>query len=252
MLKGNPMHIKLSFKSDEDIILPAHYNHMLQGFIYANMDDKLSDFLHNQGYTYRERKFKLFTFSNILNRAEKAGNVLKFGKNISFIISSPSEDFCKSIADSMMKNDYLFLGQSRLRADQIEIKDSIIDKEEIVVQTLSPIVVYSTLYRVDGSKYTCYFTPGEPDYERIITENLIKKCMARSKSNNNDFEECEYISIRPIGGFRNNLIIYKDFIIKGVSGRFILKGDRRLLQMALEAGLGSKNSQGFGCIIRID
>jgi len=241
------MHIKISFVSDKDIILPIHYNHILQGFIYANIDSRLSEFLHNRGYTYRERKFKLFTFSNILNKAEKVNNMLKFNRNISFIISSPMEDFCKSFANSLIQSDELFLGQNPVRVEQIQIENDIVDTEEIVIRALSPIVVYSTLYRADGSKYTCYFTPGEPDYERIITENLIKKYVALNNTDNVDFEE--HISIKPLGYFKHNLVIYKNFIIKGVTGKFALKGDKKLLQMGLDAGLGSKNSQGFGCIM---
>ncbi|MDN5332516.1 MAG: CRISPR-associated endoribonuclease Cas6 [Tepidanaerobacteraceae bacterium] len=42
-------------------------------------------------------------------------------------------------------------------------------------------------------------------------------------------------------------VIYKDVIIKGWMGVYILKGDPVLLKIAYDAGLGSKNSQGFGC-----
>lgn len=41
---------------------------------------------------------------------------------------------------------------------------------------------------------------------------------------------------------------YQDIIVKGASGTFDITGDSHLLWLALEAGLGSKNAQGFGCI----
>lgn len=239
------MHIRINFVSEKDIILPIHYNHLLQGFIYSNIDNELAEFLHNHGYIYKGRSFKLFTFSNILNRGHKVNNTFNFKKNINLIISSPIEEFCKSLANSMIKNNELLLGENIVRVEHIQIENQIISKEEIVVCTLSPIVVYSTLYKPDGSKYTCYFSPGEPDFERIISENLIKKY--KSFNNNDEIFE-EQISIKPIGRFKQNLIIYKDFIIKGVSGKFILKGDRRLLQIGVDTGIGSKNSQGLGCI----
>lgn len=240
------MHIKIHFASDKDITLPVHYNHIVQGFIYANIDSNLSDFLHNQGYIYNGRNFKLFAFSNILSKGEKINDHFYFGKKISLVISSPLDDFCRSLANSMIQKEELLLGRNILNVEKVEIENCAIDKEEVIVRTLSPIVVYSTLFRADGSKYTCYFTPGEPDFERIISENLIKKYRA---INHSDGEEFECISVKSIGPFRQNLVIYKDFIIKGVSGKFVLKGDKRLLQMGLDAGLGSKNSQGFGCII---
>lgn len=44
------------------------------------------------------------------------------------------------------------------------------------------------------------------------------------------------------------IIKYKGTVIKGYSGDFILKGNPELIKLAYDTGLGSKNSQGFGCI----
>jgi len=41
---------------------------------------------------------------------------------------------------------------------------------------------------------------------------------------------------------------YKGTVIKGWMGIYRLKGAVSLLKMALDAGLGAKNSQGFGCV----
>jgi len=34
-------------------------------------------------------------------------------------------------------------------------------------------------------------------------------------------------------------------------GNILLRGPSALLQLALDAGIGSKNSQGFGCIVML-
>jgi len=47
---------------------------------------------------------------------------------------------------------------------------------------------------------------------------------------------------------RRNIVKYKDFYVKGYTCRLELEGPRELLQLALDAGIGSKNSQGFGCV----
>lgn len=42
------MRVKLTFISDKDIILPIHYNYILQSFIYSNIIDKhLVNFIYN-------------------------------------------------------------------------------------------------------------------------------------------------------------------------------------------------------------
>jgi CRISPR-associated endoribonuclease Cas6 len=43
------------------------------------------------------------------------------------------------------------------------------------------------------------------------------------------------------------VVRYKGTIIKGWMGKYRLTGEPRFLEIALSAGLGSKNSQGFGC-----
>lgn len=242
------MQIKISFSSDKDIVLPIHYNHIIQGFIYHNIDDKLSLFLHNKGYMNNGRTFKLFTFSNILKRGRKINKDFNFGKKIAIIVSSPIDDFCKSIANSMLQNDDLILGRNSIKVEQIELFSDNLDMEEIIVETLSPIVMYSTLFKKDGKKFTYYYQARENEFERLIGENLVKKYNAFY---NEDIKPRIHIEIMAKGTIRQNLVYYNNFIVKGESGKFIIKGDNRLLQMGLDAGFGGKNSQGFGCVRRL-
>lgn len=44
------MQIKIGFTSNESIMLPVHYNHIIQAFIYNNIDKDLAQFLHDKGY----------------------------------------------------------------------------------------------------------------------------------------------------------------------------------------------------------
>lgn len=239
------MQIQISFTCDKDIILPIHYNNILQAFIYNNIDEKLAKFLHDNGYTSNGRTFKLFTFSRILKRGKKDNEKFNFGNKIDIIVSSPLDNFCKSIANSMLQRNDLYMGENNIKTDQIQIINHLVDKDEIRIETLSGIVAYSTLLRPDNSKYTCYFMPRETDFDRIVTENLVKKYNAL---NNTNLSFDSSIEIIPLDKPRQNISYYKNFIIKGVDGRFLIKGDRRLLQIGIDAGFGSKNSQGFGCV----
>ena len=49
-----------------------------------------------------------------------------------------------------------------------------VESDEIEISTISPIVAYSTFSRENGSKYTCYFSPNENDFSRIVKENIVK------------------------------------------------------------------------------
>lgn len=242
------MQIKISLESNNNIYLPVHYNHILQAFIYNNIDKKLSEFLHNEGYIEKGRSFKLFTFSRILTRGKIEGNLFRFGKKIEIIISSVLDSFCRSVVNSMLQSEELYLGRNKLRVGQLEILNNQAKEDEMVVKTYSPIVSYSTFNRPDGGRYTCYYEPYEGDFKRIVSENLVRKYNAYY---NVDLSFEDGITIEPLGRTRMNIVYYKDFLIKGASGRFKIKGDKRLLQLGLDVGLGSKNSQGFGYISNI-
>lgn len=239
------MQIKISFVSQRDIILPVSYNSTLQGFIYKNIDKELADFLHSEGYIKDGRTFKLFTFSRILNRGKIQGDKFNFGKEIQFIVSSTLENFCKSIANTMLQSERLYLGANNITIDGIEIINNKVEKDEAVFSTLSPIVAYSTFIKGDGNKYTCYFQPHERDFKRIVSENLIRKYNALYDE---DLAFQDGIEIEAMGSTKMNIVYYKNFLIKGATGKFKVKGDKKLLQMAVNVGLGSKNSQGFGCV----
>ncbi len=238
------MQIKIGFSSESEIILPIHYNHILQAFIYNNIDKNLACFMHDEGYMSSGRKFKLFTFSNILKRGILKDKKFNFKKEIDIIIASPIEGFCKSIVNSMFLNNNLILGKNSIKASKIEILDKRIDSEQIEIETISPITVYSTILKENGNKFTHYYRASEGEFEKLIGENLIKKYKAfygENLSIEND------IQIIAKGNIKQSIIYYKNFIVKGETGIFTVKGNKNLLQIGLDAGFGSKNSQGFGC-----
>lgn len=238
------MHICIEMIGEKDIILPIHYNHIIQGFIYNMIDEELSRFLHSRGYGDR-RKFKLFCFSNILgkSRIDKEQNTIVFKNPIKLEISSPDEYFCESFANSILKKE-VKLGANILEMRSIEINRQDVFEDKVVLQTLSPITAYSTLLRPDGTKYTCFFQPGEEDFNRIVEENLRKKYYAFTGMK----PPSGTLYFNPLTSPRLHVVIYKGFIIKGYTCKLSIEGPRQLLQIAVDAGLGSKNSQGFGCV----
>jgi len=238
------MHITIEFSCEKPVTLPFHYNHIVQGFIYNTIDERLADFLHEKGYG-EGRNFKLFCFSNIIEKAHiksESGRII-FGRKVSFVISSPVDYFCESFANGLFKRT-LILGENILEVESIKIDRQQINSDIMHIETISPVTAYSTLVKADGRKYTCFFQPGEEDFRRIVEENLRKKYRAFTGREPSQ----ELITIKTLGQTRQHIVLYKGFIIKGYTGRLLMSGPQELLQMALDAGLGGKNSQGFGCV----
>jgi CRISPR-associated endoribonuclease Cas6 len=169
---------------------------------------------------------------------------IRFLDEISMTISSPVSEFCNSVANGMLTKRWLDFGGNRVEAKNMIVRQHMVDKQQVRIKSLSPIVVYSTLLRPDGRKYTCYFQPGEPDYNRLISGNLRKKYEAYY----NEEAPAEDVKVEKLGQLNMHVMNYKKTVIKGYSGKLLLTGPSGLLQMAIDAGLGSKNSQGFGCV----
>lgn len=238
------MHICIQLNGPDDIVLPLHYNHIVQGFIYNMIDRELAEFLHGTGYG-SQRKFKMFCFSNIIGKPviDKDNDNIIFKPPVKLEVSSPDERFCESFANTILKKEAK-LGKNVLEIESIEINRQDILDNKAVFRTLSPITAYSTLLRPDQRKYTCFFQPGEDDFNRIAEENLRKKYNAFTGLKPPDGK----MVFKPLSQPRLHIINYKGFIIKGYTCKLSVEGPRELLQMAVDAGLGSKNSQGFGCV----
>ena len=246
------MKLVLKLENNKRIELPLQYNHIVQAFIYNNIDKELANFLHDKGYVLGNRIFKLFTFSKIYGKysIDKESKKIYFESPIEIIIKTPVEKFANSLLNSMILKSDLILGINNLKLSEYQIiNDSLkiqLDDEKnknitINIKTLSPITVYSTLKTADDKNYTCYFLPGDPKFNELINSNLEKKSKLLKIDNFNNLKILKHRG-------KVRMLIYKGFYIKAYDGILTLNGDYRMLDIALSCGLGSKNSQGLGAI----
>lgn len=241
------MRIKIKFYADSPVSLPLHYNYLIQSFIYRNIDEKLSQFLHEKGFVDRKRRFKGFTFSRLMAQERKVDSqkgeiILK--PPFELVISSPINQFIQSFAEGIIRKGRLQLGKSKVYFESISVYAQPERREELHVKMLSPVTIYSTLTKSNGRKKTYYYSPFESEFSELIRENLRKKCRAYFG------EEClGEFTIQPEKVSRRDekIILYKGTVIKAWMGVYKLSGPPELLSLAYDAGIGSKNSQGFGC-----
>ncbi len=241
------IHLEIYFKPlKKPGVLPIHYNYLVQAAIYNSIDSKLANFLHEKGYVDGSRTFKLFSFSLLQGayQMDRVRKTIAFEREIQLTVSSPLPKFCQSLVSILLTKGGLRLGALELEIDKVKVRQFRVKENQVNIRTLSPAVLYSTLLRPDGRKYTVFFQPGEPDYTRLFNENLRKKYRALFEKE----EPTGAIEVRPLGLQRMRIINYKDTVIKGYWGKLFLNGPKELLQLAIDGGIGSKNSQGFGCV----
>ncbi len=242
------MKIRLSFLSDRPVVLPVGYMRNLQALIYNLIDKVKADWLHQNGFEYEKRRFKLFTYSQILEKPRyiKAEKKFVFPQTISFYISSPVNWILEEIARNSLLSDRLRLGANMINLNGVEVcKQPVIDGNKIIIKTLTPIEVHSTLVKSDGTKKTYYYSPREKEFSELINLNLKKKWEAFHKK-----EMKGELKIYPVNfnKCKERVLNFKGIIIKGWSGHFFIEGDVGILKFTLDVGLGSRNSAGFGMI----
>lgn len=240
------MHLEITLTNSKEVRIPIHYNILVQASIYNSITPELASFLHDKGFQFEKRSFKMFAFSRLTGqyRIDKKSGELVFLDDINLRISSPLDVFCKELGNILLFSGHLRLGSTDLTVKKVEVEKPEVGSDSVIFKTLSPVVTYSTFLKPGGGKYTCYFQPGDKEFAQQIEENLKKKYVSiyqRQPGPGN-------IEVSKIGQIKQNIIKYKGFVIKGYSCRLKMKGPQELLQLGLDAGIGAKNSQGFGCV----
>ncbi len=243
------MKIKITIEpfKDKKILLPRHYNYLIQSFIYKNLQRQIAEKVHNEGFIYEKRSFRLFTFSRLFGEFENSGENLIFKNNCVLYIASPVTKILESFATSLAKKGNIKIGNNNLQVSSIEVLFSRKYESPVYVKTLSPITVYSTLLTKEGKKKTYYYTPFEEEFNRQIRDNLLKKYAAlfgKNTTQNFDF----HIAPEKVSKRNEHIIFYKYTVIKAWSGIYKIGGANELLEVAFDCGIGAKNSQGFGMI----
>jgi CRISPR-associated endoribonuclease Cas6 len=240
------LRLNITLSPYEPLVLPIHYNYILQSAIYSSLGSKLGTLMHDEGYEHGSRAFKPLTFSRLNGtyRLDKTSGRISFDGPIRLVVSSPIEEVCHSLGTRLLLEGSIELAGQHVPVDSVEARSPVVLSNVMTVATLSPVVVYSTLTKADGSRYTCYFQPGENEFEKLASRNLAKKFKAILGAEPPDGT----MSVKPLRQPRLHIVYYKDTVIKAYSGRLRLEGPKELILLALDAGLGSKNSQGFGCL----
>ncbi|MFX0548653.1 CRISPR-associated endoribonuclease Cas6 [Hathewaya histolytica] len=241
------MRIKINFRSRGKVVLPIQYNHIIQACLLKWLNEEnYQKFIHNTGYKYENRQFKMYSFSKVMgnfkfNREDKT---LIFDKKFSLVVTSEEDKFLSYIANNIILSDSINIKGQEIMIESVNILKCNIE-EDMEIYTLSPITVYST-FQHNEKKKTYYYSPFESEFSELIRENLIKKYKAfyGTLPKNSEF------SIEGINRVKQSVLNYKGITIKGWNGEFKIKGSKELINLAFNSGIGSKNSQGFGCIER--
>ncbi len=248
------LHLNID-KSKTGDMLPASYQYELSSFIYrtiARGDREFATWLHSNGFRLEGRNFKLFTFSQLeIPRWKIEGDRLRIlsddlALTLSFLPERSTEEFIKGV----FSEQAFTLGDKRSKISlivrNIESLASPQYQEAMEFQTLSPLC----LSRKNDNGRIDYLSPAHEAAGEIILNNLLRKYEAfYNKPYTGDTDFAFELLSEP----RSKLITIKantpqQTKIRGFMCRFRLQAPAELMRMAYKAGVGEKNSTGFGMV----
>ena len=245
------MHITFSFTSQEisNIRLPSANLHLFQSMLYSLLPSDMAAKIHDEGFDSDGRKMKLFAMSWPVSsaRPQFGEGTIIFPLPLRLTVSTPIHELAAGFTGGALSREDIRIGNNHLICNNIEKHEHKINSESVTVKTLSPVTCYDSTER-NGRQYTKYFTPNDNEFQNGIQFNLMRKFRLLNPGKE---IPSETFSIKPIGHVKERVSMFEKgglFPVKGWWGKFRLEGSREILQTAVDCGLGSKNSSGWGCI----
>lgn len=249
------MQLKLNFKSDQDIIFDENNIRVIQGIIYKKLDEIGARYIHNGRFKWNKKEFRHFCFSGIISKNTADKGIVNHGREFSIIIATALKNIVEDLCNAFY-TEKIVCQDKELYCQIIEVLDTSVKDNIITVISQSPIVIDKTTHH-NGKKTRRYYAPDELGIESLIKNNLIDKHNSLYKKKLDHTAQFKILQVDHLTKIekkyqkpskRNSISIN----IVGYHATLTLTGDPKLLKMALNSGLGSKNSQGFGLVTKMN
>lgn len=242
------MRLRLVLENKAPITIPWNYRTALTAAVYETLtaaDSEYSHWLHVQGFRQlrSKRTFRLFVYSDLMPvhyevTPEGLANVQWLGWHL----SSPDQRFVEKFLRGLKQKGMVL----RLFDHLLEVLDvAIVDVPSISgaprFHTISPVVVAKG--NMPGSRHPVYLRPDEPEFVEALERNLIAKWEAFHQT---PWENGEF-GIR-VWSPESKLVPVFNINVRAWHLEMQMWGSEELIRFACNAGLGIKNSQGFGMI----
>lgn len=254
------MRFKLTLQLQPEVMgreMPINYQYPLQAAIYhtlAQSDLEFSTWLHENGYQQDGKRFKLFTFSNLIvpqygidrqrERLIVKSNIVTL--YISFLPEHSTRQFIQGLfqQQAIQVADYISGVQFLVR--EIQVMPPLEYHPDMIFKTLSPVCI--SLRNEQG--HMDYLAPTDPRYELGILTGLLARYDA---IHGQPFSGTPYCHLQLLNEPRSSLIRIKagtpnETRVRGYRYQFKIELPEELMQIAYKSGLGEKGSMGFGMI----
>ena len=253
------MRFKLTLQLQPEVMgreMPINYQYPLQAAIYriiGNSDAEFSARLHDNGYTLNGKRFKLFTFSNLLvpcgiNRERE--RLIPKRDIATWYVSFLPERGTKEFVQGLFEHQTIQIAD-RISGVQYVVRELQLMPEleydsEMEFDTLSPVCVSA---RNERGKMD-YLSPTDSRYELALLTGLLARY---NIIHGQPFAGDPYCHLELTSEPRSSLVKVKadtpqETRVRGYRYRFRIELPPELMRIAYESGLGEKGSMGIGMI----
>lgn len=225
-----------------NIALSVDYRSSLMGIIYNMLpiDDETVN-LHDNGKIIDNRKYKLFTFSEIYGSSsyDNLNKKIVFEGNGCFDITGFDENIILKVINYLDNNHQILIQNQVVNVIKYDILNDMPTKDTIkTYYTLSPITIYKT-----ENSHQIFYRPINDEFKELIISNLSRKYYLCYKTNMPNVEITKMEDVKKkIIKFRN--VIYESYHLKITFNNLT----REVQNVIMTCGLGPKNSVGFGMV----
>ena len=274
------MQFKLTLRpTTRQTLVPFNYAYRLSAFIYAvlaDADKQYADFLHETGYEFSStRRFKLFTFSDLImpniRIDPNAGGMWINSPYIEWIISFYIDKAAQHFIMGLFQDHHCVITSPKHQAEfiieRVEALPVEITGNSVQLRTLSPVVIAEKNERGLDQ----YLHPADEQFGPLLVSNLLAKYGSIQNSVPAgaipDDEVCvtsltyqlhpnpgRNAAQRDAAQPKSRLVTIKEGSrqetrVRGYYGfTFALSGPSELLELAVLAGVGRYNAEGFGSV----
>lgn len=241
--------------------LPINYQYELSAAIYRILscsNAEYSYWLHENGFVADHKRFKLFTFSNLIIprlavQKETERLVIK-SDIVEWYISFLPEKSTQRFIEGVFMEQTFQIGDKisvvEFKVKEIQALPPLHYQEVLSFETLSPVTISHRI----SEKVTNYLSPESPFYKKAILTGLLARYKAFYGK---DYVGSLDFDFQVLNQPRSALVKIKSgtpqqIFVRGYRYKFTVRLSSELMKVMYEAGLGEKGSVGFGFIKRIN
>lgn len=250
------MRFKVTLEKTKNDILPIDYQYALASWIYStinNGDSEFGNWLHEKGYFFGKRNYKLFCFSRLFFRFNPMGDRIQMTSHeADFQISFVAEKTVEPFIIGLFQNQSLTIGDSKSRINfQVKSVEKLADFDFTLGKSQFTLRSPLCLSTSNPNKNTAtYLSPDDTGYADFLKANLFHKYS--SLFPDTDLSEMPF-SFKVLNRPDSKLITIRkgepsETKVRGYLYSFEVWSTKELLSFAYSSGFGEKNSMGFGFV----